>query len=136
MFLLSPRNICVPLAANFVAHYEVSEVAKLGDTGGGIVARDMSPSLARPLNSNISQSISGMLLDLCKMQHACIFIFLCLLAFYIQSDCFHIKLIFLRLMNRQDSGCSSFILKIWAKSTLLFLYNCSYKKIVLMKKIV
>ncbi len=34
MFLLSPRNICVCFATNFVAHCKVSEVAKLGDIEG------------------------------------------------------------------------------------------------------
>ncbi len=32
--LLSPGNICVSFATNFVARYKVSEVAKLGDTEG------------------------------------------------------------------------------------------------------
>ncbi len=39
MFLLSPRNICVSLATNFVARYKVSEVAKLGDTEGTSMSR-------------------------------------------------------------------------------------------------
>ncbi len=52
MFLLY-KHICVPLAKNFVARYQVSKVAKLGDIDGHVtgknVARGASPSLARPL---------------------------------------------------------------------------------------
>ncbi len=50
MFLLSPRNICVSLATNFVA-LKVSEVAKQDTLRGHVtydnVAHDMSSSLAR-----------------------------------------------------------------------------------------
>ncbi len=49
--LYSPRKICVSLATNF-ANYKVSKVAKLEKSWGHAtrdnVARDMSPSLARP----------------------------------------------------------------------------------------
>ncbi len=34
MFLLSPRNIFVSLATDFVMRYKVSDVAKLGDMKG------------------------------------------------------------------------------------------------------
>ncbi len=65
MFLLSPSNICVSLATNFIARYKVSEVAKLGDTEGtSVVVPDMSPSLARPLNTNQLAGDSGRPLEL------------------------------------------------------------------------
>ncbi len=52
MFLLSPRNICVSLAKNFVAPYTVSEVAKLGGIEGACVKMSLArcrPGLARLL---------------------------------------------------------------------------------------
>ncbi len=42
MFLLSPRNISVFVATNFVTHYKVSEVAKLRDIEGTCHARRIS----------------------------------------------------------------------------------------------
>ncbi len=53
MFLLSLRSICVSLATNFVAGYTVSEKANWETSKRHVTsenfARDMSPSLARPL---------------------------------------------------------------------------------------
>ncbi len=39
MLLLSPRNICMYLATNFVARYKVSVVANLEDTEGTSMSR-------------------------------------------------------------------------------------------------
>ncbi len=39
LLLLSPRNICVSLAINFVVRYKVSEVAKRRDTEGTSMSR-------------------------------------------------------------------------------------------------